>query len=98
MADVMRLDVFLWYVRLARTRAVAQEVAVAGRLRLDGRLVDRAHAPVRVGSVLTFAQGGHVRALRVETLPHRRGPAPEAQGCYTDVTRADVVPPGLAPD
>ena len=81
----MRLDVFLWYARLARTRSAAQALAATGRLRLDGRLIERAHVAVRVGSILTYVQGQHVRALRVEVLPHRRGPAPEAQGCYTDL-------------
>ena len=89
-ADCMRLDLFLWYVRLAKTRSAAQDIAAAGRLRLDGRLIERAAAPVRVGNVLTFAHHGHVRALRVEALPPRRGPAPEAQACYTEVTAANV--------
>ncbi len=84
----MRLDVFLWYARLARTRSAAQALAVTGRLRLDGRLIERAHVAVRVGSILTFAAGSQVRALRVEALPRRRGPAPEAQGCYTDLVIA----------
>ena len=84
-ADAMRLDVFLWYARLAKTRSAAQALAVEGRLRLDGRAIDRAHAPVRVGNVLTFAQAGRVRVLRVEALPHRRGPAPEALGCYQEL-------------
>jgi len=86
----MRLDIFLWYARLAKTRSVAQGLAVTGRLRIDGRLIERAHAPVRVGNVLTFAHAGQVRAVRVEALPPRRGPAPEAQACYTDVTVANV--------
>lgn len=82
----MRLDIFLWYARLAKTRSAAQALAATGRLRLDGRLVERAHVPVRVGSILVWAQGPRVRAMRVEALPHRRGPAPEAEGCYADLT------------
>lgn len=82
----MRLDVFLWYARLVKTRPAAQQLAAEGRLRLDGRAIDRAHAPVRVGNVLTFALHGRVRVLRVESLPHRRGPAPEAQACYQELT------------
>ena len=81
----MRLDLFLWYARLARTRSAAQALATTGRLRLDGRLVERAHVPVRVGSVLVFARGAEVRALRVEALPARRGPAPEARACYSEL-------------
>ena len=53
-----------------------------GPLRLNGRVVDRAHAPVRVGDVLSFAQRGAVRVLRVEALPARRGPPAEARPLY----------------
>ena len=82
----MRLDRFLWWVRLAKTRSAAQAIATDGRLRINGRPVDRAHATVRVGQVLTYAAHGGVRVVRVEALPHRRGPAPEAQGCYHDLS------------
>ena len=88
MADAMRIDRFLWWARLAKTRVVAQGIAADGRLRLDGRTIDRAHAAVRVGNVLTFACNGRIRVIRIEALPHRRGPAPEAQGCYTDMLQA----------
>ena len=81
----MRLDRFLWFARLAKTRDVAQAMACDGHLRLDGRAVAKAAAPVRVGSVLTFAHAGVVRVLRVEALPPRRGPAPEARACYQDI-------------
>ncbi|MFA6116702.1 MAG: S4 domain-containing protein [Sphingomonas sp.] len=86
----MRLDRFLWFIRLAKTRSAAQKIAGEGRLRLDGRAVDRAHANVRVGSVIAFMQGMRVRAIRVEALPARRGPAPEAQACYTDLVIENV--------
>lgn len=81
----MRIDRFLWFARLARSRGVAQTMAEAGTMRLDGRRVDRAHLAVRVGSVLTFMQGGGVRVVRVALLPTRRGPASEAATLYTDL-------------
>lgn len=89
MAETMRLDLFLWYVRLAKTRVTAQAMACDGHFRIDGRAIDRAHAPVRVGSILTFAHHGNVRVLRVEALPLRRGPAPEAQACYQELLPGD---------
>lgn len=85
MADAMRLDRYLWFARLAKTRNLAQAMAEAGRLRIDGRAIDRAHCPVRIGNILTFAAGDRVRVLRIEALPVRRGPAPEAQACYQDL-------------
>ena len=84
-AEVVRLDVFLWYVRLAKTRSAAAGVAAAGHVRIDGRVAARAHAAVRVGNVVTVPAHGRVRVIRVEAIPHRRGPAPEALACYTDL-------------
>ena len=79
----LRLDKFLWFVRLAKTRSAAQKLAEAGHVRLDGRRIDRAHACVRVGSVLSLPIGDGARVVRVEALPSRRGPYPEACACYT---------------
>lgn len=86
----MRLDRFLWFVRLARTRSAAQAIAEKGTLRIDGRRIERSAAPVRVGSVLAFPLYGEVRVLRVETLPHRRGPPAEALACYQDLRTENV--------
>ena len=82
----MRIDRFLWFARITKKREWAQAMAEAGHLRIDGRAIDRAHCPVRVGNVLTFAtQAGAVRVLRVEALPVRRGPPGEARGCYVEL-------------
>jgi ribosome-associated heat shock protein Hsp15 len=86
----MRLDRFLWFARLAKTRSFAQQVAEARHLRIDGRVVDRAHAPVRVGNVLTFPLHDRIRVIRVEELPIRRGPPPEARACYADLAMTDL--------
>ena len=88
MADSLRLDKFLWFARIVKTRALAQELAEQGRIRLNGRVIDRAHVPVRVGDALAFAQRGAVRVLRVEALPARRGPAAEARLSYCELTGA----------
>ena len=88
----MRLDRFLWWARLAKTRQAAQAIAEGGHLRLDGRVVEKSSAAVRVGNVLTYPAHGRVRVVRVEALPVRRGPAPEAQGCYTDLVHENVRP------
>lgn len=86
----MRLDLFLWWARIVKTRDYARAMAQAGHLRIDGRAVDRPAAPVRIGNILTFAtHRGEVRVIRVEALPSRRGPPVEAQACYQDLTAND---------
>ena len=81
----LRVDKFLWFARIAKTRGFAQELVEEGHLRIDRRVVERAHAPVRIGNVLSFPLHGRVRVIRIEALPVRRGPAPEAQACYQDL-------------
>jgi ribosome-associated heat shock protein Hsp15 len=92
-ADGLRLDKFLWFARIVKTRALAQTLAEQGRIRIGGRVIDRAHAPVRVGDVLSFAQRGAVRVLKVEALPARRGPPEEARALYTEIAEGEAESP-----
>jgi ribosome-associated heat shock protein Hsp15 len=91
-ADSLRLDKFLWFARIVKTRSQAQDMAEHGRVRIAGRIADRAHAPVRVGDVLSFAVRGEVRVLKIEVLPIRRGPAAEARSLYVDLSESAVGP------
>jgi ribosome-associated heat shock protein Hsp15 len=84
-AESLRLDKFLWFARIVKTRALAQKLAEGGRLRIDGRVVDKAHAPVREGDVLSFAVHGDVRVLKVEKWPSRRGAPAEARALYSSL-------------
>ena len=61
-------------------------MAEQGHIRLNGRRIDRAHAAVRVGDLITFPKDQLVRVVRVSELPKRRGPAPEAQACYEEIS------------
>jgi len=81
----MRLDRFLWYTRIAKSRSAAQALCEKGLLRIDGRRVERSAAAVRVGAIIAFPIQGKVRVLRVSALPIRRGPPGEARLCYEDL-------------
>ena len=89
----MRLDKLLWFLRLAKSRGLAQEWAEAGHIRRNGRRVERSAQAVAVGDVLTVPMGARTIAIRVLTLPDRRGPVPEALACYQ---RLDAMPPKMA--
>jgi ribosome-associated heat shock protein Hsp15 len=80
-----RLDKWLWCARFFKSRSLANALLAAGRLRLSGTVVSKAHQKVKVGDVLTFPQGPNVRVVKVLSLATRRGPAPEAQGLYEDL-------------
>ena len=78
----MRIDLLLWYLRLAKSRRLAQAMAQAGHIRQNGRRVDRAHQKIAAGDILVLPALGKVLAIELLALPERRGPAPEAQSCY----------------
>jgi ribosome-associated heat shock protein Hsp15 len=61
-----------------------------GQVRVNGDRVVKPAAAVGPGDVLTFAQGGRVRVVRILGLANRRGPAPEAQALYEDLTPPDA--------
>jgi ribosome-associated heat shock protein Hsp15 len=88
----MRVDRFLFFIRLAKSRTLAQAVVDEGRVRIDGKRVQKSSEEVRVGSVIALPLRGEVRILRVLTLPARRGPAAEARGCYEELTEANPRP------
>lgn len=84
----LRLDKFLWFARLARNRKTAQEIAEQGHVRLGGRRIDRAHAPVRIGDVLSVPLPRGVRVIRVESLPERRVAPAEVESIYAQLSPA----------
>jgi len=81
----VRLDRFLFFIRLMKSRTLAQALIATGHVRIDGRRVEKTSEEVRVGSIIAFPLRGQVRVLRVLALPERRGPAPEARACYEEL-------------
>lgn len=98
-AGKLRLDKWLWFARFCKTRSLAAKLCGSGAVRCSGHPVNKASATVKPGDVLTFAQGRHVRVIRVVALGSRRGPAPEAQALYEDLSPpvAETALPEAAP-
>ena len=81
----MRIDRFLLFIRLAKSRTLAQAVIETGYVRMDGKRVEKASEEVRIGSTIALPLRDQVRVLRVVALPTRRGPAHEARACYEEL-------------
>jgi len=86
----MRLDRFLFFIRLVKSRTLAQQLIEAGNVRLDGKRVAKPAEEVRVGSVIALPLRGEVRVLNIIALPDRRGPASEARSCYEEFVEATL--------
>ena len=86
--DGLRIDKFLWFARLARTRSLARKIAEKGHIRCDGRRISRAHAIVRIGDVLSVPMPDGVRIVRIRSLPDRRVSPKMVDAVYQSVEQA----------
>ena len=81
----MRIDRFLFFIRLVKSRTLAQGIVEEGHVRIDGKRIEKCSEEVRAGSVIALPLHDRVRVLRVLNLPVRRGPAAEARACYEEL-------------
>lgn len=98
-AGTVRVDVWIWSVRLAKTRSTAAAACKAGHVRING---DRAKPaqPVNPGDEVRIRQEGRERIVKVTRLIRKRVGAPVAVECYTDHSpppppREAVAPAGI---
>ena len=82
----LRIDKWLWFARLARTRTLAQKLVRSGRIRVNREKVASASATVKAGDVLTVALDSGVRVMKIIELGERRGSATIAQTLYEELT------------
>ncbi|MFF4648604.1 RNA-binding S4 domain-containing protein [Streptomyces sp. NPDC001380] len=79
----VRVDSWIWSVRLVKTRALAAAACRAGHVQVNGDRVKPAHA-VRPGDVVRLRQEGRERVVVVSRLVRKRVGAPVAAECYVD--------------
>jgi ribosome-associated heat shock protein Hsp15 len=80
-----RLDKFLFFARLCKTRAVAGTLIEAGAVRINRLPTVKPHARLRPADIVTMALPRGVLVLRVLSLAQRRGPATEAKTLYEEI-------------
>lgn len=95
----VRLDSWIWSVRLVKTRSQAATACRGGHVRVNGERVKPAHA-VRVGDEVRVRQEGWERVVVVKRLIRKRVGAPVAAQCYVDNSpppppREAVAPAGV---
>lgn len=91
-----RLDQWLWFARLTKSRSLAARLCVSGEVTVDRLVVSKANHIVRVGDTIAVPQGAFLRTVRLLALGVRRGPAAEARLLYEEIA-APVRLPQSAP-
>ena len=81
-----RIDKWLFFARVVKSRSLAAKLAQAGRVRVNREKIDSASYPVKVGDVLTITLERRILVYEILDTGTRRGPASEAQTLYEDRT------------
>lgn len=85
-AASQRLDKWLWFARVAKSRTLSAALVTGGKVRVNRAKVDKPAHVLKPGDVVTVSVGPKVRVLRMVAAGTRRGPAAEAQGLFEELT------------
>ena len=81
-AAVQRLDKWLWFARIAKSRTLAAQLVQDGKVRVNRAKVAKPAQTVRPDDVLTIVIRGNIQVLKVLAPGARRGPPAEARQLY----------------
>jgi ribosome-associated heat shock protein Hsp15 len=83
--ETIRVDSWLWAIRLYKTRSLATAACRAGHIRVDGERA-KAAQPVHAGTEIRARIAGIDRIVVVKRIIAKRVGASIAAECYTDKT------------
>ena len=95
-AESRRLDQWLWFARLVKSRSLAARLCTAGAITVNQAMITKANHIVRIGDTIAVPQGAFRRSVRLLGLGVRRGPAAEARHLYEEIAarvhRSELTP------
>lgn len=83
--EKLRIDKYLWAIRLFKTRTLAAEACKAGRVKLEGQNIKPSHE-VKIGEVYQVSRGIERKVIRVTGLLENRMDAKSAVNFFEDET------------
>ena len=84
--NTLRLDIYLYYIRIFKSRSLATKYILSNRLRISGQVTQKPHKMISIGDVLSMTISGNVKILKILDIPNRRGPYSESLNFYEDIT------------
>ena len=88
----IRLDIYLYYIRIFKSRSIATKFVSTNRLRISGQVTQKPHKMISIGDVLTITIYDNIKILKVLDIPNRRGPYSESLNFYEDITPIENIP------
>ncbi|MFA8300283.1 MAG: RNA-binding S4 domain-containing protein [Hyphomicrobiales bacterium] len=86
--DSIRIDKWLWAVRLFKTRSLAADACRGGKVKFEGQNIKPARE-IKVGDVIHVQQGIVHKVVEVKQVIKNRVGAPLAALAYDDLTPSE---------
>jgi ribosome-associated heat shock protein Hsp15 len=83
--EKLRVDKYLWAIRIFKTRTMAADACKAGRVKLDAQNIKPSHE-VKVGETYQVSKGIERKVIRVTGMLENRADAKTAINFYEDIT------------
>jgi len=83
--ETVRIDKWLWAVRIYKTRSLATEACRNGRVKIGGQVV-KASREVHAGDEIDIHLGIYHKTVKVTALLHNRVGAARVEGYLADLT------------
>lgn len=83
--EKLRIDKYLWAIRLFKTRSLATDACKAGRVKLNGQNI-KPSAIVKIGDVYQVSKGIEKKIIEVVDFSYNRTDSPTALTKYKDLT------------
>ncbi len=90
--EKVRIDKWLWSIRLFKTRTLASDACKAGRVKIEGKTVKPARL-AQIGETIKVQKGQEQKIVKVKALIDKRVGAPLAVTCYEDFSPPSPVRP-----
>jgi ribosome-associated heat shock protein Hsp15 len=85
-ASRQRIDKWLFFTRMAKSRSLAQSLVEGGNVRVNGEIIRQSSQQVKPGDRVDIALDRQTKVLIVVAIGDRRGPYEEARKLYEDRT------------
>ncbi len=87
----LRLDIYLYYIRIFKSRSISTKFILTNRLRISGQVTQKPHKMISIGDVLTMTIKDNIKVLKVLDIPIRRGSYSESLNFYEDITPIESI-------
>jgi len=86
----IRLDLYLFYIRIFKSRNLASKFIYSNRLRVSDKVTQKPHKLISISDILTFTIHDRIKVLEVIDIPMRRGSYVDSLNYYNDISPVET--------